>query len=92
MKSNTKKQTKKPAKKQKQLITKDMTLGDILNKYPATAEVMLAYGLHCIGCHLSPFESLEAGSMGHGMSQKDFNALLKDINAVAEKSKKQKKD
>lgn len=91
MKKKTKKQTKKPSAKAKQLVTKDMTLGKIISKYPATAEVMLAYGLHCIGCHLSPMESLEAGAAGHGMSPQDFRHLLRDINDVARKSSKAKK-
>ena len=34
-------------------INKNMTLGEVVEKYPETAEVMLKYGLHCVGCHIA---------------------------------------
>ena len=67
-----------------QLITKDMTIGEVVARYPETAEIMLGYGLHCIGCHVNPYESIEAGAMGHGMQPATIEQLLKDMNeAVA---------
>ena len=32
-----------------QKVTKDMTIGEVVRKYPAAAEIMLSYGLHCVG-------------------------------------------
>jgi hybrid cluster-associated redox disulfide protein len=64
-------------------ITKDMTMGEILSRYPDAAYVMLSHGLHCIGCHISPYESLEMGSMGHGMDEDEFRKLLAELNALA---------
>ncbi|MEK6957567.1 MAG: iron-sulfur cluster assembly accessory protein [archaeon] len=61
-------------------VTKDMTIGEVVAKYPETAEIMMGYGLHCIGCHVNPYESIEGGAMGHGMSPQTIRQLVKDMN------------
>lgn len=65
---------------QTQAITKDMTMGEIIEKYPFASEVMLSYGLHCVGCHVNPYESLENGALGHGMSDTEISSLLQELN------------
>jgi len=65
---------------QMQHITKEMTMGDIIEKYPYASEVMLTYGLHCVGCHVNPYESLENGALGHGMSDDEINSMLQELN------------
>ncbi|KHO47374.1 MAG: iron-sulfur cluster insertion protein erpA [archaeon GW2011_AR5] len=65
---------------QTQAITKDMTMGEIIEKFPFASEVMLSYGLHCVGCHVNPYESLENGALGHGMSDTEINSLLQELN------------
>lgn len=68
-----------------QAVTKEMTMGEIIEKYPYAADVMASYGLHCTGCHVNLFESLENGARGHGMPEEQINELLKAVNkAVAE--------
>ena len=61
-------------------ITKDMLLGDIVEKYPEAAEIMLAYGLHCVGCALNQFDTVEAGCRMHGMCDADIDAMVQKIN------------
>ena len=63
-----------------QQISKDMTMGEIIEKFPFASEVMLSYGLHCVGCHVNPYESLENGALGHGMSDEEISSLLKELN------------
>ena len=76
-----------------QHITKEMTMGDIIEKYPFTSEIMLSYGLHCVGCHVNPYESLENGALGHGMSESEINSLLQELNdAVSSYKEPEKKD
>ena len=65
---------------QTQAITKDMTMGEIIEKFPFASEVMLSYGLHCVGCHVNPYESLENGALGHGMSDTEISSLLQELN------------
>ncbi|MBW2984596.1 DUF1858 domain-containing protein [Candidatus Woesearchaeota archaeon] len=65
-------------------ITKDTSMGDILQKYPQTAEVFQKHGLHCLGCAIASFETIEQGAAAHGM---DLKALLEDLNKAVEKKK-----
>jgi len=66
----------------KQIVTKDMTIGDILKNHPEAVEIMLSYGLHCVGCQVQFWETLEGGCLGHGFDEKKINDLVKDINAA----------
>ena len=68
-------------------INKKMTLGEAIQKYPETAEVMFKYGLHCIGCHVSAFETIEQGALSHGMDKEKLDEMLKEMNKVIGKSK-----
>lgn len=61
-------------------ITKEMTIGQILQIKPAVAPVLLAMGMHCLGCPASQGESLEEAAMVHGM---DIDELMKQIAEVA---------
>ena len=63
----------------------DMTIGDVVDKFPETAEVMLGYGLHCVGCAVNPYETVEQGAMGHGMSKETIDSMLSDINLAVTK-------
>ncbi|MBI4155096.1 iron-sulfur cluster assembly accessory protein [Candidatus Woesearchaeota archaeon] len=69
-------------KTQLKQVTRDMTIGDIVSKHPDTAEVMLSHGLHCIGCHANPLETLEQGALSHGMDKKEFESMLSEINQI----------
>ncbi|OQC50900.1 MAG: hypothetical protein BWX56_01211 [Euryarchaeota archaeon ADurb.Bin023] len=64
------------------MITKDMSIGDIVDQYPETVSVFISHGLGCIGCAIAQFETLEEGAMAHGI---DVEALLKDLNKSLEK-------
>lgn len=75
-----------------QFIRQDMTMGEILSRYPDAAFIMLNHGLHCIGCHISPYETIEQGSMGHGMPEEEFAALMGELNALAAQKQAGKKD
>ena len=61
-------------------ITKDMTIHEVLNRYPKAIEVMQDFGLFCAGCHLGAFETVEQGILGHGMDQKTLKELLTALN------------
>lgn len=61
-------------------IKKEMSIGEIIQKNPCAAEVMFKYGLHCIGCHISLSETLEQGAAAHGLSGKDIDKMVGEIN------------
>lgn len=59
-------------------ITKDMLVGEIIRNKPEAIEILLNFGLGCIGCPASQMESLEEAAMVHGL---DIDKLLKALNA-----------
>lgn len=63
-------------------ITKDTNLGQMLFSYPQIAEVLLDYGLHCVGCFANSFDSLEAGSKVHGFSEELVDEIVDRVNEV----------
>ncbi len=68
----------------KELITKDMTISDVLKKYPETAEVFLNSGFHCLGCAAASFENIEQAAEVHGL---DVKKLLSGLNSKVGKKK-----
>ena len=70
-----------------QLITKDMTIGDVVAKYPSCIEALQAAGVHCVGCHVSYYETLEQGFKGHGMNDEDVDTVIASLNKAVEESK-----
>jgi iron-sulfur cluster assembly accessory protein len=63
-------------------VTKDWTIGDIIQQHPEVVETIMEFGVHCVGCHVNAFESLEMGFKGHGMTDKDVDDAVKRINEV----------
>ena len=59
-------------------ITKDMLVGEIIRNKPESVEILLNFGLGCIGCPASQMESLEEAAMVHGL---DIDELIKALNA-----------
>ncbi len=60
-------------------ITKAMPIGDVVRQHPETIEVFSKHGLHCIGCAVASFESIEEGAVAHGI---DTEALIADLNTA----------
>ncbi|MCK5743877.1 MAG: DUF1858 domain-containing protein [Caldisericia bacterium] len=58
-------------------ITGEMTLGNVIKEWPGTAEVFFQFGLHCIGCHISAYESVADGAKAHGVNPEE---LVKALN------------
>ncbi|VVB94959.1 Uncharacterised protein [uncultured archaeon] len=66
-------------------ITKEMTIEEVVTQFPETMMVFMRHGLHCVGCHVSAFESIEEGAMAHGINT---DALVADLNKVTAARKK----
>lgn len=67
-------------------ITKDMTIGDILDADRETIPFFLEMGMHCLGCPASRGENVEEACAVHGV---DADELVKKINDfLASKSSK----
>ena len=71
----------------KETITKDMTIGEVVAKYPAVIEPLQEAGVHCVGCHVSYSESLEDGFKGHGMTDEQVDSVIVKLNKAVEEYK-----
>ena len=57
---------------------KDTKIGEILEKAPEKANILLEIGMHCLGCPASQMETLEEACEVHGI---DVNEVVEKLNA-----------
>lgn len=57
-------------------ITKQTTMGDMIEFDKGIAVILMEAGMHCVGCPASIGESLEEACQVHGL---DSDKVLKDI-------------
>lgn len=68
-------------------VTKDMLLADVIQLYPHSAEIMLEYGLHCVGCFANQFDTVEQGALIHGIGEEDIEEMINRINDAIKSQK-----
>jgi len=59
-------------------ITPDLTLAEIMDRWPETTQVFMAYHMTCVGCYLSPFDTLEDAAAVFDLP---LQPLLENLNA-----------
>ena len=66
------------------MITKNMSIGEVLMIDRDTSPIMMEYGMHCMGCPFSQMETLEMGCAAHGS---DVDELVRKLNEfIADKA------
>lgn len=58
-------------------IEKTTKIGDLLEKNPDKADILLEAGMHCLGCPASQEETIEEACMVHGI---DIDEILEKLN------------
>ncbi|GAA0123660.1 MAG: DUF1858 domain-containing protein [Clostridium argentinense] len=58
-------------------ITKDMTIGEVVRQYPESIDVLMNFGMGCVGCPSAQAETLEEAAQVHGL---DLEKLLEALN------------
>lgn len=71
-----------------QTITKDVTIGDVVRKYPEVVSTLMSFGVHCVGCHVAEFETIEQGLMGHGFTEEMVEKAVQELNEAYTEAKK----
>lgn len=59
-------------------VDKSMVISDILTLDPGMAPILMASGMHCIGCPSAQGESLEMAAVVHGMNADDLVNTLNE--------------
>lgn len=65
------------------MITKEMLIADVVEKYPQVVPTMMMSGMGCVHCAIAQGESLADGAMAHGI---DPDELVDALNNVLEAS------
>ena len=58
-------------------ITKDTLIMEALELNPNAPEILLSFGMHCIGCAVAHGETIAEAAMAHGI---DLEELLAELN------------
>lgn len=63
----------------------DVSVGDIMSRWPETIGVFLDFRLHCVGCPISGFHTFADAALEHGISEPALQAAIEQ--AVARSAK-----
>ena len=59
------------------MITKDMTIGEVIKINVSKAEVLMSFGMGCVGCPSAQAETIEEAAYVHGIKLEE---LLEALN------------
>lgn len=65
-------------------VTKDMLIGDMLRMDIGIAPILMASGMHCVGCPSAQGESLEEACIVHGMDCEELTVRINEYLALKE--------
>ena len=63
---------------EKKVITEDTLIMDAVEINPDAADILMGYGMHCLGCSIAHGETIGEAAQVHGI---DVNELLHSLNA-----------
>lgn len=58
-------------------ITKEMTIEEVVQRYPETIQVFARYGVGCLGCSAAQYDNIEVGAQVHGVN---VDQLVEELN------------
>jgi hybrid cluster-associated redox disulfide protein len=59
------------------MITKDLTIGEVIRIKEDAPQILMSFGMGCVGCPSSQAETIEDAAKVHGL---DLDALLEALN------------
>lgn len=59
----------------------DVSVGDIMSRWPETIGVFLDFRLHCVGCPISGFHTFADAALEHGISEAALAAAIAETIA-----------
>jgi hybrid cluster-associated redox disulfide protein len=64
---------------QKSKLTFDLTVDEVMRRWPSTIRVFLDFRLGCVGCPIAPFHSLADACREHRLDAPSFFDALRAI-------------
>ncbi|MBQ7163900.1 MAG: DUF1858 domain-containing protein [Clostridia bacterium] len=62
---------------EREQITKDTVIADVIRINPNAGEILMSYGMHCLGCAIAHGETVGQAAEVHGA---DLDAMLDELN------------
>lgn len=60
-------------------ITKNMMISEVISNHPQAVKVMQDKGIHCVGCAVATWETIEQAAQSNKV---DIKSLIEEINKV----------
>lgn len=54
------------------MITKDMTIGEVIKINESKAEILMSFGMGCVGCPSAQAETIEEAAYVHGIKLEEL--------------------
>jgi len=61
-------------------ITRKTDMHKLIMKKPELAGLLFQSGMGCVGCPMAMNETIEQGCLAHGMTKKQIEKLIKELN------------
>lgn len=62
------------------LLSEDMTVDEVMRRWPSTIRVFLRHGMLCVGCPIATFHTISDAAREHGL---DEAALREELENAA---------
>ncbi|MDV4151101.1 DUF1858 domain-containing protein [Clostridium sp. AL.422] len=59
------------------MITKDMTIGEVVRMKENAPQILMSFGMGCVGCPSAQAETIEEAAKVHGLN---LDSLLEALN------------
>jgi hypothetical protein len=70
---------------EKNRITLQTNVYELISEYPDSQEVLIEYGIPCASCHFSTYDTIGDSIAEFGISEDDTAELLGQLNEMAQK-------
>ena len=58
------------------ILTKDMTIGEVVRQNPESVQVLMNFGMGCVGCPSAQAETIAEAATVHGLNLEELMAAL----------------
>ncbi|MEX2047814.1 MAG: P-loop NTPase [Chloroflexota bacterium] len=69
------------------MITSDMTIASVVDRWPDSARIFARYSLGCASCAISKSETIAQAAAGHGAGRVKLDDLIGELNVFADTGK-----
>ena len=63
-------------------ITLKTNVGELIENYPESAEILRDYGIPCASCHFSSYDSIGESVAEFGIDGEDLEDLIRELNEL----------